>query len=85
MLLRVPVLSEQFQDAMAVQPFRHIPRLGFRSATISGRNWALLPSAAGFVDPLMSTGFPLALLGVARLANILEHDWESGSFAASAQ
>jgi FADH2 O2-dependent halogenase len=79
-LLRFPVLREQFQDAKAVQPFRHISRLGFRSAMISGRNWALLPSAAGFVDPLLSTGFPLALLGVTRLARILEHDWDSKSF-----
>jgi FADH2 O2-dependent halogenase len=31
-----------------------------------------LPSAAGFVDPLLSTGFPLTLLGVGRLARILE-------------
>jgi len=32
----------------------------------------LLPSAAGFVDPLLSTGFPLTLLGVQRLARVLE-------------
>ena len=31
----------------------------------------MLPSAAGFVDPLLSTGFPLTLLGVQRLAAIL--------------
>lgn len=80
-LLRVPVLREQFLDAKPVQPFRHIPRLGFRSATISGRNWALLPSTAGFVDPLLSTGFPLTLLGVSRLAEIIESDWESETFA----
>jgi FADH2 O2-dependent halogenase len=81
LLLRFPLLREQFRDAKSVAPFRHIPRLGFRSASISGNNWALLPSAAGFVDPLMSTGFPLALLGVSRLASILEHDWKSESFA----
>ncbi len=80
-LLRIPVLREQFQGAKAVRPFRHIPHLGFRSATITGRNWALLPSAAGFVDPLLSTGFPLTLLGVTRLAKIFERDWESENFA----
>ena len=81
LLQSFPVLREQFQDAQAVQPFRHIQRLGFRSAKISGRNWALLPSAAGFVDPLLSTGFPLTLLGVSRLAEIFERDWETGHFA----
>ena len=32
----------------------------------------MLPSAAGVVDPLLSTGFPLTLLGVERLARIIE-------------
>jgi FADH2 O2-dependent halogenase len=39
----------------------------------------LLPSAAGFVDPLLSTGFPLTLLGVARLAEIIDCDWQKGT------
>jgi FADH2 O2-dependent halogenase len=42
-----------------------------------GERWALLPSAAGFVDPLLSTGFPLTLLGVERLAALLDEDWQS--------
>ena len=80
LLQRVPILQEQFAGAEAVQPFRHIERLGFRSGAISGDNWALLPSAAGFVDPLLSTGFPLTLLGVARLAEIIERDWGTENF-----
>ena len=77
----IPALRTQFANAKPVQPFRHVPRLSFRSATIAGQRWALLPSAAGFVDPLLSTGFPLALLGVDRLANIIEHHWGSPAFA----
>jgi FADH2 O2-dependent halogenase len=68
----MPALREQFARAEAIRPFARIPRLGFRSGQIAGRGWALLPSAAGFVDPLLSTGFPLTLLGVQRLAAILE-------------
>ena len=70
-LHRIPALESQFAAAKAERPFTHIPRLAFRSATIAGSRWALLPSAAGFVDPLLSTGFPLTLLGVARLAEII--------------
>lgn len=77
-----PVLREQFRGAQAVQPYRHVARLGFRSASITGKNWALLPSAAGFVDPLLSTGFPLTLLGVMRLAETLERDWKTEDLAA---
>jgi len=76
---RIPALEAQFQDATLTQPFTHIPRLSFRSKTWSGRDWAMLPAAGGFVDPLLSTGFPLTLLGVSRLAGILKNDWDSGS------
>ncbi len=82
-LQSIPELQEQFANAKLERPFTHIPRLSFRSASIVGRNWALLPSAAGFVDPLLSTGFPLTLLGIARLAEIVADDWGSPRFATS--
>lgn len=80
LLERVPVLARQFRGARAVQPFRWIPQLAFRSEEVVGERWALLPSAAGFVDPLLSSGFPLTLLGIARMAEILERDWETERF-----
>jgi len=72
LLESIPALRNQFAGARPIRPFIRIPRLSFRSAQIVGRHWALLPSAAGFVDPLLSTGFPLTLLGIERLAAILE-------------
>ncbi len=68
---RVPRLKPQFERAVACQPFRHMPAISFRSGVIAGKRWAMLPSAAGFVDPLLSTGFALTLLGIERLARIL--------------
>jgi tetracycline 7-halogenase / FADH2 O2-dependent halogenase len=79
----IPVLQRQFGQAKAERAFTHIPRLSFRSASVAGERWALLPSAAGFVDPLLSTGFPLTLLGLGRLTEIIEHQWDSGSFVKS--
>ena len=76
----LPSVRQQFKDAKPERPFTYTPRLSFRSGAIAGKRWALLPSAAGFVDPLLSTGFPLVLFGVARLAEILENDWKSGRF-----
>jgi FADH2 O2-dependent halogenase len=81
----IPALKEQFAKAKAERDFVRIPRLSFRSATIAGKRWALLPSAAGFVDPLLSTGFPLTLLGVDRLARIIGNHWDSPEFAARLQ
>ena len=68
---RVAVLKPQFEGAVACQPFRYMPRMSFRSSAMAGKRWAMLPSAAGFVDPLLSTGFALTLKGVERLAGIL--------------
>jgi FADH2 O2-dependent halogenase len=74
---RLPALKSQFAKAAACQPFRYMPKISFRSCTIAGPRWAMLPSAAGFVDPLLSTGFALTLLGVERLAGVLDRhrDW----------
>jgi FADH2 O2-dependent halogenase len=85
LLHRIPPLQAQFAGARAVQPFTHMPRLSFRAAAFAGPRWAMLPSAAGFVDPLLSTGFPLTLLGVERLAAVLEQDWGADTFEARLQ
>jgi FADH2 O2-dependent halogenase len=77
LLERLPSVRELFRDATSQWPFVHAPRLSFRSATVVGPRWALLPSAAGFVDPLLSTGFPLTLQGIARLAGALEAGLDS--------
>lgn len=79
-LTHIPALREQFANAKPTQPFRHIPRLSFQSATIAGNRWAQLPSAAGFVDPLLSTGFPLTLTGIDRLARIIQQSIGEQSF-----
>jgi tetracycline 7-halogenase / FADH2 O2-dependent halogenase len=77
-----PSLEEQFAGAEAVQPFVRSSRLTYRAAQCAGPGWAMLPSAAGFVDPLFSTGIPMTLLGIERLGRILEEDGGSGRLAA---
>jgi len=77
LLARIPALHQQFDGAMPCQQFTHIPRLSFLSSRMTGPNWAMLPSAAGFVDPLLSTGFPLTLMGIERVAKVIENYWDS--------
>lgn len=76
-LSHLPTVGEQFSEAEAVAPFFHVPRLPFRTGASAGDRWALLPYAAAFVDPLLSAGFPLTLLGIVRLAEAIETEWES--------
>lgn len=77
LLARFPTLGEIFEKAAPVRSFTYAATVSFRAPRIVGPNWLLLPSAAGFVDPLLSTGFPLALLGIQRVAAMLKNDWGS--------
>lgn len=72
LLDRLPSVREQFRDSRATRPFIHAPRIAFRCRDVVGSHWALLPSAAGVIDPLLSTGFPLTLLGIGRIVDVLE-------------
>jgi FADH2 O2-dependent halogenase len=85
LLDRLPGLQSEFKQASACQPFRHMPAVSFRSSTMAGRRWAMLPSAAGFVDPLLSTGFALTLTGIERLAQIIQKRGSSADLAARLQ
>ena len=68
---RYPSVRDQFAGARAIREFTWMPRLPWRAGAAAGPGWAMLPSAAGFVDPLFSTGIPLTLLGIERLAPLL--------------
>lgn len=74
-LADLPTVARQFAEAHPVHPWVHAPRLGFRTSPASDVGWALLPSAAGFVDPMLSSGFVLSLLGIERLAEALDRGW----------
>lgn len=68
---RFPSIASQFSSARAIREFTWMPRVAYRASTAAGDGWAMLPSAAAFVDPLFSTGIPMTLLGIERLAAML--------------
>ncbi len=75
-LRRHPSVAQAFEGSQPIRPFTHVPQLPFRTSRCTGPRWAMLPVAAGFVDPLLSTGFPLTLLGIERIARLLESERE---------
>ncbi len=81
LLERLPSVRAQFAAAIPATPFIHQPRVAFRASAAVGENWAMLPAAAGVVDPLLSTGFPLTLLGIERLARIIAKDFPTNALA----
>lgn len=73
-LQRYPVLARLLQGSrLAESPGKLLQtgRLQRWRRTCAGANWAALPSTAGFIDPLHSTGIAHTLSGVLRLAEIL--------------
>lgn len=81
LLTRLPSVGAQFAAAQPAFPIVHAPRLASRVTQVVGPNWALLPSAAGVIDPLLSTGFALTLLGIERLTEALARGWPSPDLA----
>jgi FADH2 O2-dependent halogenase len=59
--------------------------MAFQVTPAAGDGWALLASAAGFVDPLLSSGFTLTLLGIERLARALEVGWGRAAWGEALQ
>ncbi len=76
LLAELPSVAAQFANARAVHPFVYAPRVAARTTRLVGPGWAMLPSAAGVIDPLLSTGFPLTLLGIGRLVEAILETWE---------
>jgi FADH2 O2-dependent halogenase len=70
-LARFPTVTAQFAAARPIREFTWMPRVAYRAANAAGNGWAMLPSAAAFIDPLFSTGIPLTLLGIERIAQLL--------------
>lgn len=75
LLDRYPALAAQFVHAKPTRAFTWAPRIAFATDAAAGDGWVMLPSAAGVVDPLLSTGFPLTLLGVERVAAAVAGAW----------
>jgi FADH2 O2-dependent halogenase len=84
LLARYPSVAAQFADARPTRSFTWMPRLAYRAAEAAGDRWAMLPSAAAFIDPLFSTGIPLTLIGIERLARILEDGLEQAGLRSQA-
>lgn len=77
-ITKYPSIARQFENAKLIQPdsgLQRTDRLQRRVRLAAGDDWALLPSTAGFIDPLHSTGIAHTLSGIERLSTRLERYW----------
>ncbi len=62
------------KDAQGQPRMVWIPRISRLWSQAAGKNWLMLPAAAGIIDPLHSTGIAHSLSGVLRAADLLTSD-----------
>jgi FADH2 O2-dependent halogenase len=84
-LKRFPGVAPQFAEARAVRPWVSTGRLQFSSRQLVGDGYCLLPHAAGFIDPLFSSGLGFTGWVVNALAGELieasqDGDWSTARF-----
>ena len=68
----LPFVKEQFKNAKPTMPLSNTPRVQRLATKMVGKNWAMLPHAAAFLDPLHSAGNAHTLCGIERLMPILQ-------------
>ncbi len=80
LLARYPSIAEQFAQSEAIRPFTMTGRLERKLPQSFGDGWVALPAAAYFLDPFFSPGNAHTLLGVLRLADAFQNDWQTPKF-----
>ena len=91
LIQRYPSIGDHLRDARICGPGEHLIRGGRMQRWLSpaaGTNWALLPTAATFLDPLHSTGNAHTLSGIERLAGVFASHvghWDALQFHAELQ
>src|ERR1041385_9022861 len=66
-----PLLMQQMRDAERVTPVRTAADFSYRSTQLTADRWMLAGDAAGFIDPVFSSGVFLAVLGGEQAADVL--------------
>lgn len=80
-LIRFPGIASQFEHARPVREWvRSNTRIQFSSRRIQGDGYCLLPHAAGFNDPLFSSGLALTVSFINNLAGSLIRAKEENDF-----
>lgn len=66
-----PLLTQTMHDAERVTPVRSAADFSYRSTRLTGDRWMLAGDAAGFIDPVFSSGVFLAVLAGEQAADVL--------------
>ena len=80
---RSPWMRRMIGDAPRVNPVRAAADYSFRVGTLAGDGWLAVGDAAGFLDPLFSTGAHMAIGGGVRAARAIDEALTGGDVSAA--
>jgi flavin-dependent dehydrogenase len=67
-----PLMNERMKNAVRVSPVYSAGDYSYRNIQLSGERWLLVGDAAGFIDPVFSSGVFLAIMSAERAADTLD-------------
>lgn len=67
-----PLMRERMKNAVRVSPVYSAGDYSYRNRQLSGDRWLLVGDAAGFIDPVFSSGVFLAIMSAERAADTLD-------------
>jgi len=73
-----PLMAERMKDAVRVSPVYSASDFSYRNTTLAGDRWLLAGDAAGFIDPVFSSGVFLAIMSAEKAADTLEKVLQDG-------
>jgi flavin-dependent dehydrogenase len=78
-----PWMKRLTAGAPRIEPVRAAADYSFRVETLAGDGWLVLGDAAGFLDPLFSTGAHLAMGGAVRATDAIDAALAAGDVSAA--
>lgn len=78
---RCPALQRRLQSAVRVRDFFTTRDYSYRSAAVAGEGWVLCGDAAGFIDPVYSSGVFLALKSGEMVADAIQQGFEQADLS----
>jgi flavin-dependent dehydrogenase len=67
-----PLMTERMTNAVRVSPVYSAGDYSYRNKRLTGERWLLVGDAAGFIDPVFSSGVFLAVMSAEKAADTLE-------------
>jgi flavin-dependent dehydrogenase len=80
-IAEAPLVGQMLSAAERLFPPRATADFSFRVQTLRGLGWLALGDAAGFIDPLFSTGAHLAMWGALRAADAIDDGLAAGDLS----